>query len=39
MDLKGLKSDMAKGLHDWVKEFKDLPKWQMLDKGFKPKSS
>ena len=35
MDLKGLKSDMAKGLHDWVGEFDDLQKWQMLDKDFK----
>jgi hypothetical protein len=35
MDLKGLKSDMANGLRDWVREFKDLQKWQMLDKNFK----
>lgn len=34
MDLKYLKSDMAKGLQDWVTEFDDLKKWQMLDKSF-----
>jgi hypothetical protein len=35
MDLKGLQSDMAKGLKAWVKEFNDLKIWQKLDSGYK----
>ncbi len=35
MDLRGLQSDMAKGLRAWTREFKDLEHWQMLDKNYK----
>lgn len=35
MDLKGLQSDMAKGLQLWVQEFHDLQMWQKLDKNYK----
>jgi hypothetical protein len=35
MDLKGLTSDPAHGLHDWVKEFGDLREWQRLDRAYR----
>ncbi|CAJ2514033.1 Uu.00g021520.m01.CDS01 [Anthostomella pinea] len=35
MDLVGLRSDMAKGLREWVHEFKDLKNWQRLDRHYK----
>lgn len=35
MDLKGLQSDMAKGLQAWTNEFDDLEVWRMLDKHYR----
>ncbi|KAM4060115.1 hypothetical protein HRG_002276 [Hirsutella rhossiliensis] len=35
LDLKGLKSDMAKGLSEWIREFNDLKTWQQLDGRYK----
>lgn len=33
--LKSLDTDMKKGLQDWIKDFKDAPKWQAVDASIK----
>ncbi|ROV86874.1 hypothetical protein VMCG_10807 [Cytospora schulzeri] len=35
VSLKGLDGDAAVGLKAWVKEFRDLNKWQLLDPSYK----